>query len=911
MPTLKTEPVRAFAKDLFRTIAWLIAILVITRLAASAATPSTTTLAANPSTAFATAPGNSVVLTATVTSGATGTVTFQQNGTPLTCAAGNPATLASGQAVCTTSFAGEGIHAVTAAYAGDATFASSTGTTNVFVQNHATNTGALYCNASQIFADGQSNVAFSHTTPYPSVIFVGDGVNTDLTGQVTGVSVTLKSLLAVNSGALHALLVAPDGTHALDFFSTAGSGAPGGGDYAFADGSAALPATGTLAPGTYGPTAYGTPPDPFTPGPPLPAPQLPATFGSAAPAGTATFASVFNGVAAHGAWQLFVYDGTGQPAALTGGWCLNLTAGTTPTTSLTLTASPVRAALGASVSLTATVTSPGGTVNTGAVTFTENGSALAGAPGGGVVNVVNGKATVSTTALTEGDHTINAAYADATHAFASSSGTVNVRVDSATAKPTLNGSVWSYCNVAPIVIPAGATASTNIGAAAPNPSNVFITNLPGTVASVGLTLKGLHLAKPNALESLLVGPAAAPAPNNLDFFSLGGGGNTFGPLDTSFLDSAPPLGAATPPAATNGPGSFGQTSYFASPFFTLPGTLLHAQTNGNFSFNTGAITATSGGVFTGTNANGTWSLYFNQTDHESGNGINGGWCLNFTVNPVVVSATASHAGNGTGGNFTQGETGAEIHIVVANAGPGPTGDPDGSHPLTVTDVLAADFTAGTLPTGAPWNCSATGQTVKCTSSSAVAAGSSYPQLVIPVKVAANAAASDTNSVTVSGGGATDATSNVDTILIGAPAPAGSEPKFKDKPTANPSSIWPPNGKLVSVSLDWSLVDPTGASCSVAVTSNQTLKDTDFEIVSLHQVLLRASRDGDDKGGRLYFLTVTCTNAAGSVRGTATVKVAHDQGNDDDQGDDNDDDGNGKGKGKGKGGDGDDKGDRNN
>src|SRR5205823_1856033 len=144
------------------------------------------------------------------------------------------------------------------------------------------------------------------------------------------------------------------------------------------------------------------------------------------------------------------------------------------------------------------VTSPGGTVNTGTVTFTENGSTL------GVANVVNGAATVSTNTLAEGDHTIIASFFDSSHAFGPATGPVAVRVDNATGKPTLTGGVWSYCNVAPVVIPAGATAATNIGPAGPNPSNIFVTNLPGTVATVGLTLRGLHLARPNALESMLV-----------------------------------------------------------------------------------------------------------------------------------------------------------------------------------------------------------------------------------------------------------------------------------------------------------------------------------------------------------------------------------------------------------------------
>src|SRR5260370_39732614 len=99
---------RTNVRDLLWTVAWLLAALLATRIVSTAATPSATTLAANPSTAYATSPGNLVVLTALVTSGATGTVTF--NGGSLVCAGGNTVNLVNGQAPCATSLTGEGVH---------------------------------------------------------------------------------------------------------------------------------------------------------------------------------------------------------------------------------------------------------------------------------------------------------------------------------------------------------------------------------------------------------------------------------------------------------------------------------------------------------------------------------------------------------------------------------------------------------------------------------------------------------------------------------------------------------------------------------------------------------------------------------------------------------------------------------
>ena len=161
----------------------------MTLTVSAATTSSTTTLTPNPTTAYRTSPNNTVVLTAAVTSGATGMVTFKDGGTNLTCSGGNPVTLSGSQATCSTSFSTEGIHGLTATYSGDATFVTSQGTANVYIQNHATNVGNTYCNAGPITNNGRSDLAFSNTGPYPSVIFVGDGGNADITNSVNTVSV--------------------------------------------------------------------------------------------------------------------------------------------------------------------------------------------------------------------------------------------------------------------------------------------------------------------------------------------------------------------------------------------------------------------------------------------------------------------------------------------------------------------------------------------------------------------------------------------------------------------------------------------------------------------------------------------------------------------------------------------------
>jgi uncharacterized repeat protein (TIGR01451 family) len=113
-----------------------------------------------------------------------------------------------------------------------------------------------------------------------------------------------------------------------------------------------------------------------------------------------------------------------------------------------------------------------------------------------------------------------------------------------------------------------------------------------------------------------------------------------------------------------------------------------------------------------------------------------------TVSPPDMTIAKSHSGN-----FTQGQVGASYTIIATNSGSTPT-----SGLVTVTDTLPAGLTA-TAISGTGWTCVL--GTLTCTRSDALAAGSSYPAITVTVTVANNAAASVTNSVSVSGGGQTN------------------------------------------------------------------------------------------------------------------------------------------------------------
>jgi hypothetical protein len=99
--------------------------------------------------------------------------------------------------------------------------------------------------------------------------------------------------------------------------------------------------------------------------------------------------------------------------------------------------------------------------------------------------------------------------------------------------------------------------------------------------------------------------------------------------------------------------------------------------------------------------------------------------------------------------------------------------------------------------------------------------------------------------------------------------------------ANPSSLWPPNHKMVNVTVNYTATDSCGAAagpvtCSLSIASNEG-NSLDWSVVDAHHVQLRAERAGNGNG-RTYTVTITCTDTVGSSSDTAvTVTVAHDQG----------------------------------
>ena len=104
-------------------------------------------------------------------------------------------------------------------------------------------------------------------------------------------------------------------------------------------------------------------------------------------------------------------------------------------------------------------------------------------------------------------------------------------------------------------------------------------------------------------------------------------------------------------------------------------------------------------------------------------------------------------------------------------------------------------------------------------------------------------------------------------------------------TATPSVLWPPNHKMIPVTVAFDQGDNCGGggTCVLTVASNEPSNGAgdgntspDWTVIDSHHVLLRAERSGQGQG-RTYTLTLTCTDAAGNVTvKKVTVLVPHNQ-----------------------------------
>jgi hypothetical protein len=107
-------------------------------------------------------------------------------------------------------------------------------------------------------------------------------------------------------------------------------------------------------------------------------------------------------------------------------------------------------------------------------------------------------------------------------------------------------------------------------------------------------------------------------------------------------------------------------------------------------------------------------------------------------------------------------------------------------------------------------------------------------------------------------------------------------------SASPSSIWPPTGNMVPVTVSGTItdnlsgVDPGTAAFAVADEYGSVQPSGPVTLGPggnySFTVSLQASRNGNDQDGRQYVITVSAKDLAGNLgSATTTVTVPHDQG----------------------------------
>ncbi|MEK9149632.1 MAG: hypothetical protein AAB267_06270 [Candidatus Desantisbacteria bacterium] len=106
---------------------------------------------------------------------------------------------------------------------------------------------------------------------------------------------------------------------------------------------------------------------------------------------------------------------------------------------------------------------------------------------------------------------------------------------------------------------------------------------------------------------------------------------------------------------------------------------------------------------------------------------------------------------------------------------------------------------------------------------------------------------------------------------------------KTKPTVtistNPNILWPPNNKMVNVIISGEATDGLSSIATTAFTVEDEYNEVEPALAGFGQTIqLKASRQGSDKDGRLYIISVTTKDKADNqITSSTTVICPHDQG----------------------------------
>jgi uncharacterized repeat protein (TIGR01451 family) len=217
-------------------------------------------------------------------------------------------------------------------------------------------------------------------------------------------------------------------------------------------------------------------------------------------------------------------------------------------------------------------------------------------------------------------------------------------------------------------------------------------------------------------------------------------------------------------------------------------------------------------------------------------------------------------------------------VTVTNNGP------DTATSVTVTDNLPTETTFVSCSSTGGGVCGGSGNSQIVTFASLASGQSETITFVATVNCSIADGTVINNTATVN-----SITPDPDTSNNSATAPTtvSNPPPTITNATADPSSLWPPNHRMVNVTVSYDVMDncplPSG-SCTLSVTSNEPVlghgsgnTSPDWVVLDDHHVLLRAEREGNNHG-RIYTTTITCTDSGGnSSSEQVEVTVSHDQG----------------------------------
>jgi CSLREA domain-containing protein len=494
---------------------------------------STTTVAANQTATFSTVSQN-VTLAATVTSGAgtvnEGTVTFTLlNGATPVGTATTSSTVSNGSAsVSYTVPAGTpvGTYTIKAVYNGDSNLSTSTDTSHTLTISAATTTAAA--NATATFSSTNQPVTLSAT--------VTSAAGTVSTGTVTfsvfnGATQIGSSTAAANvtNGSASTTYTLPGGTNAATYTIQANyTGAGGFNSSSDNTHTLTVSAASTTTTAQNAAAGFSASPESVT---------LSATVTSTAgtvnagtvtftvlngatPVGTATTsAALTNGNAsvsytlpagtAVGTYTIqAVYNGaTNFTTSSDNTHTLAVSSGTTTTASNT---SATFNASSQSVTLAASVTSAGGTVNAGTVTFSVFNGAIQIGSSTAAANVVNGSASASYTlpgGINAGTYTIVASYTGAGGFNSSSDNTHTLTVNPASTTTTAANQTANFSSSTQNVTLSATVTSTG---GTVNAGTVTFTVLNGATP-VGTATTSAALTNGNASVSYTIPAGQVPA----------------------------------------------------------------------------------------------------------------------------------------------------------------------------------------------------------------------------------------------------------------------------------------------------------------------------------------------------------------------------------------------------------------